>query len=64
MIGNYIFGAQAVALVYDITDYQTFQNLEDWYRLVRRTFAGKALPYVALIGNKSASASLLWDHGI
>jgi hypothetical protein len=41
MISNYIFGAQVVLLVYDITDYQSFQNLEDWYRLVRRTFGNK-----------------------
>ena len=40
MIGNYIYGAQAVLLCYDITNYQTFQNLEDWFRLVRRTFEG------------------------
>ena len=33
MIGNYIYGAQAVLLCYDITNYQSFQNLEDWYRL-------------------------------
>ncbi len=53
MIGNYIYGAQVVLLCYDITNYQSFQNLEDWYRLVRRTFGSRALPYVALIGNKS-----------
>ena len=38
MIGNYIYGAQAVMLCYDITNYQSFQDLEDWYRLVQRTF--------------------------
>ena len=36
MIGNYIFGAQAVLLCYDITNYQSFQDLEDWYNLVTR----------------------------
>ena len=54
MLGNYIYGAHVVLLCYDITNYQSFQNLEDWYRLVRRTFGSRALPYVALIGNKSA----------
>ncbi len=55
MIGNYIYGAHAVILCYDITNYQSFQNLEDWYRLVRRTFAdgSRPLPYVTLIGNKT-----------
>ena len=55
MIGNYIYGAHAVLLCYDITNYQSFQNLEDWYRLVRRTFAdgSRPMPYVTLIGNKT-----------
>jgi len=53
MIGNYIYGAQAVLLCYDITNYQSFQNLEDWFRLVRRTFQGSAMPYVTLVGNKT-----------
>ena len=42
-------GAQAVLLCYDITNYQSFQNLEDWFRLVRRTFQGSAMPYVTLV---------------
>ncbi|CEG37337.1 ras family [Plasmopara halstedii] len=53
MLKNYIYGAQAVLLVYDITNYESFQNLEDWYRLVRRTFDDERMPYVALVGNKS-----------
>jgi GTPase SAR1 family protein len=31
MVGNYIFGAEAVLLCYDITNAQTFADLEDWY---------------------------------
>lgn len=54
MLKNYIFGAQGVLLVYDITNYESFQNLEDWYRLVRRTFADAPMPYVALVANKCA----------
>jgi Ras-related protein Rab-28 len=53
MITNYIAGADAVLLCYDVTNYESFANLEDWYRLVLRTFQGKVLPYIALIGNKS-----------
>mmetsp|Transcript_15417 Transcript_15417/g.45076 ORF Transcript_15417/g.45076 Transcript_15417/m.45076 type:complete len:223 (+) Transcript_15417:105-773(+) len=52
MIGNYIYGAHAVLLCYDITNYQSFQNLEDWLRLVRRTFGSDPLPRIALVGNK------------
>jgi Ras-related protein Rab-28 len=53
MITNYIAGADAVLLCYDVTSYESFANLEDWYRLVLRTFQGKDLPYIALIGNKN-----------
>ncbi|KAG8469062.1 hypothetical protein KFE25_007580 [Diacronema lutheri] len=52
MIGNYIYGAHAVLLCYDITNYQSFQDVEDWLRLVRRTFANETMPLVALVGNK------------
>jgi Ras-related protein Rab-28 len=53
MITNYISGADAVLLCYDITNYESFANLEDWYRLVLRTFYQAKMPYVALLGNKS-----------
>eukprot|EP00002_Diphylleia_rotans_P004340 TRINITY_DN1316_c0_g1_i1.p1 TRINITY_DN1316_c0_g1~~TRINITY_DN1316_c0_g1_i1.p1 ORF type:complete len:230 (+),score=59.89 TRINITY_DN1316_c0_g1_i1:57-746(+) len=53
MIGNYIYGAHAVLLVYDVTNFQSFQNLEDWYRLVCRTFEKDPMPYVALVSNKA-----------
>lgn len=45
--------AQAVLLCYDITNFESFANLEDWYRLVLKTFDKAPLPYVALVGNKS-----------
>jgi Ras-related protein Rab-28 len=38
MLANYIYGAHAVLLCYDITNFDSFQNLEDWYRVVRKTF--------------------------
>ncbi len=53
MIGSYIYGADAVLLMYDITNYQSFQNLEDWYRLVRKTFGTDSPPLIALVGNKT-----------
>jgi len=58
MIGNYIYGAQAVLLCYDITNYQSFQNLEDWYRLVRNTFGNEPMPHVSLVGNKTDIAHM------
>jgi Ras-related protein Rab-28 len=42
-----------VSAAYDITNYQSFQNVEDWFALVQQTFAGETLPYCALVGNKS-----------
>jgi Ras-related protein Rab-28 len=53
MITNYIAGAHAILLCYDITNYESFANLEDWYRIVVKTFTGQAMPYVALVGNKN-----------
>lgn len=53
------FSAKAVLLVYDITNYESFQNLEDWYRLVRRTFDDDRMPYVGLVGNKSTYRTAL-----
>ena len=47
---------QAVLLCYDITNYESFANLEDWYRLVTRTFQNSPMPYVALVGNKSTTS--------
>eukprot|EP00959_Pyramimonas_sp_CCMP1952_P455688 9471942-Pyramimonas_sp.AAC.1 len=58
MIGNYIYGAQAVLLVYDISNYQSFANLEDWFALVKRTFDSDYMPYVALVANKADLTNL------
>ena len=38
MINNYIYGAHAIVLCYDITNQDSFQDLEDWYRLVTKSF--------------------------
>merc|ERR1711934_876779 len=55
MIGNYIYGAHAVLLCYDISNYQSFQNLDDWLRLVHGTFRerGEEMPYLGLLANKA-----------
>lgn len=51
MLNNYIYGAHAVLLVYDITNSQSFDNLEDWLAVIKKTCVQK-LPALALIGNK------------
>jgi hypothetical protein len=38
--------------VYDITNLQSFENLEDWYKTVNKYCAGRK-PLFALVGNKS-----------
>lgn len=38
MINTYIYGAAAVVLCYDITNAESFENLEDWYRKVKQSF--------------------------
>lgn len=52
MLKNYISGAQAVLLTYDITNYNSFENLEDWYKMVKKVFDGEEMPYIALVANK------------
>ena len=47
---------QGVLLVYDITNYQSFENLEDWYGMVKKVNEeAEVQPIVALVGNKSES---------
>ncbi|CAF1470988.1 unnamed protein product [Adineta steineri] len=52
MLDKYIFGADIVLLVYDITNLQSFENLEDWYHTVIKYCASRK-PLFALVGNKS-----------
>lgn len=49
-------------MCYDITNYGSFQNLDDWYRLVVKTFTGCTMPYVAMVGNKCEYLSMVC-HG-
>jgi GTPase SAR1 family protein len=39
-------------LVYDVTNLQSFENLEDWYNTVLKYCASRK-PLFALVGNKS-----------
>ena len=54
MLDTYLRNAHAILLVYDITNYQSFRDLEDWLMFVNHTFKDKERPYVALVGNKSS----------
>ncbi|KAF3838680.1 hypothetical protein F7725_010448, partial [Dissostichus mawsoni] len=51
--GNLNDPAGGVLLVYDITNYQSFENLEDWFSLVKKANEENDIqPVVSLIGNK------------
>lgn len=51
---TYVSSLQAVLLVYDITNQQSFENLEDWYNVVKKVNEeSESEPHVALVGNKS-----------
>ncbi|KAJ1483152.1 ras-related protein rab-28-like protein, partial [Baffinella frigidus] len=53
MLGNYIYGSQAILICYDITNHQSFQNAEDWLSLVKNVFKEPgSMPTIALVGNK------------
>ncbi|XP_074678242.1 ras-related protein Rab-28 isoform X2 [Strix aluco] len=60
MLDKYIYGAQGILLVYDITNGQSFENLEDWYNVVKKVNEeSETQPLVALVGNKSLLGVLL-----
>ena len=40
MLPKYIYGAHVIFLCYDVTDPQSFRDLEDWLRLARRVVGG------------------------
>lgn len=58
MLDKYIFGASVVFLCYDITDRQSFLDLDDWLQAVRRfdidpiTGLRNKPPKIYLIANK------------
>ncbi|XP_034264760.1 ras-related protein Rab-28 isoform X2 [Pantherophis guttatus] len=53
MLDKYIYGAQAVILVYDVTNQQSFENLENWHNVVKKVNEeSETQPRVALVGNK------------
>jgi Ras-related protein Rab-28 len=55
MLANYVHGAHAIALAYDVTNYQSFANLEEWHGLVQAACEarGVAMPYLAVLANKT-----------
>ncbi|KAM8848949.1 ras-related protein Rab-28 isoform X1 [Synchiropus splendidus] len=53
MLDKYVYGAHGVLLVYDITNFQSFENLEDWFNMVKKANEECDIqPVISLIGNK------------
>ncbi|XP_068133626.1 ras-related protein Rab-28 isoform X1 [Hyperolius riggenbachi] len=53
MLDKYIYGTQGVLLVYDVTNHQSFENLEDWFSMVKKVNEdSETQPFIALVGNK------------
>ncbi|KAL0234772.1 hypothetical protein PCE1_001808 [Barthelona sp. PCE] len=52
---NYIFGADAILFVYDITNLQSFHDLKDWHEIVQDVFreSEQPIPLCSLLGNKT-----------
>ncbi|KAG8189905.1 hypothetical protein JTE90_018686 [Oedothorax gibbosus] len=53
MLDNYFYGAHAILFVYDITNTESFANLEEWMKAVHHVFKEECImPHIALISNK------------
>jgi Ras-related protein Rab-28 len=52
MLDKYLYGADGVLLVYDITNYSSFENLEDWYQTALKFCQNKKKVYFGLVANK------------
>jgi len=53
MLKTYISGAAAIVMVYDITNYDSFRDLEEWLQVVKEAYSEATMPYIALVGNKT-----------
>lgn len=53
MLDKYVFGANAIMLIYDVTNSASFENLEQWLRTSQRvTSSMDKPPMYALVANK------------
>ena len=57
MFPKYLYGADAIVLVYDVSNYDSFENLQEWLSACKAVLqSSKAektkLPHFALVANK------------
>jgi Ras-related protein Rab-28 len=61
MLSKYVFGADAILFLYDLTNKESFKNIEDWLDLIKKTFPDTP-PVMALLGNKcTLVVGMLYD---
>lgn len=55
MIANYVHGADAVCYVYDVTNFDSLKDIEDWHNCVMATLNDEKTPQplMVLVGNKT-----------
>ncbi len=58
MLDKYVYGSDIVVLVYDVSNYNSFENLCDWLSACKKVIAAtpgpenKSAPQFALLANK------------
>lgn len=52
LLAKYIYGSDCVILTYDITNYASFKNLQEWFQMVQLVFP-ESRPLICLVSNKS-----------
>ena len=53
MFDKYLYGAHAILFVYDITNDDSFLDLEEWMKVVHQVFKEECImPHLALVSNK------------
>ncbi|XP_041979656.1 ras-related protein Rab-28-like isoform X2 [Aricia agestis] len=54
MLENYLYGSDVILFVYDLTNLQSFEKLNEWFLKVRKIVEeGEKKPIMALFGNKT-----------
>lgn len=55
--GSYYRGALGIALVYDVTNDQSFRSLDRWVKDIEANSSSESAPIVVMIGNKTDAVS-------
>ncbi|ETO18012.1 rab family small GTPase [Reticulomyxa filosa] len=52
MLSKYIHGSDGILLIYDVTAFMTFENIQDWLTIVKTTLGNHGKAKIGLVGNK------------